>query len=339
MKKQITLFLFLVCAIGLYAQPVITSSFNPAPGEQYRYHPVNTQITPGPSGSNVTWDFSGIQVIYNAIIGKYISPATTPYANDFTAATVAYEDYYAAGTYHYYTTSTTKYEKIGEASVLYTAVYQDPHTMFTFPFTYNTKVSDNFSCTTSVGSLVLQRTGTWEAEGDAYGTLKLPSGTYNNVLRIKTEHKNKDEYPGVIDNEKDVIEYCWVLPTSKRPLLKIGTEYYFSSGAPIDTVDYIRISEEVSGIAHPDQNISNIRLYPNPQAGDELTISFEMLVQAVVKLDLVGIDGKVIRTLPSRKMAPGNYQETISFEELASGVWFVRFDAGGIPKMFRVVKL
>ncbi|MFO7722873.1 MAG: T9SS type A sorting domain-containing protein [Bacteroidales bacterium] len=339
MKKIFTLLLCTACCIGLYAQPVITSSFNPAPGEQYRYHPVNTQITPGNSGANITWDFSGIQIIYNPIIGKYINPSQTPYANDFTGSNVAFEDYFAAGTYHYFETTTNHYEKKGEASVLYTAVYQNPHTMFTYPFTYNTVVTDNFACTTAVGSLTLERNGTWEANGDAYGTLMLPSGTHSNVLRIKTTCNTVDEYPGVIENGKNVIEYCWVIPTSKRPLLKIGTEYHFSGGAPIDTVYYVRISEEVSGIAHPDQNLSNIRLYPNPVAGDELAVGFEMQHQAEVKIELVSADGKVSRSMPMQNMAPGTHQVTVAMEGLAPGLWFVRVDSGGIPKMFKVVKL
>jgi hypothetical protein len=339
MKKFFTLLLCTAFGIGLYAQPTITSSFNPAPGDHYRFHPVNTQITAGNAGANVTWDFSGIQIIYNPIIGKYMSPSTTPYANDFSGTNVAFEDYFAAGTYHYFETTTSKYEKKGEASVLYTAVYQNPHTMFTYPFTYNTVVTDNFACTTSVGSLTLERNGTWEAKGDAYGTLMLPSGTYNNVLRIRTSSSTVDEYPGVIQNGKDVIEYCWVMASSKRPLLKIGTEFHFSGGAPIDTVDYVRISEEVSGIAHPDQNLANIRLYPNPAAGEALAVSFELQNHAEVRIDLVSTDGKVARSMPAQKMTPGSHMVTIPMDGIAPGLWFVRVDSEGVPKMFRVVKL
>ena len=70
-------------------------------------------------------------------------------------------------------------------------IYSDPQTQFVYPFTMGTQSTDNFSGTatytdTASGTtIVYNRTGTISIEGDAYGTLTTPSGTFNNVLRMK----------------------------------------------------------------------------------------------------------------------------------------------------------
>jgi hypothetical protein len=62
MKKFYVLLLLILCMASLVAQPVITSSFNPVPGDQFKYHPVNTQITEGNSGISQRYKLSTTQL-------------------------------------------------------------------------------------------------------------------------------------------------------------------------------------------------------------------------------------------------------------------------------------
>jgi len=142
MKHLLSFCLMVIASAGLFAQPSITSSFNPQVGDYYKYHPVNTIISEGAGGANATWNFGAIQITFNPIIGKFLHPSTTPYATDFTGADVVYEDYFVAGTYHYYEANTAKLEKMGYANAQLTAIYDNPQQIITYPFTYNSSFTN-----------------------------------------------------------------------------------------------------------------------------------------------------------------------------------------------------
>lgn len=338
MKKLYFALILLITSSIVYSQPQITSSFNPVPGDNYTYVTVNTVITPGSSGSQVTWDFSTIQIIYNPNTGKYLNPSLTPYAASFPGATVAFEDYQPAGTYHYFIASPTKYEKIGDANVVITNVYDNPATFYTYPFTYNTKVTSNYACTTQISStMTLEKTATWEAEGDAWGALLLPTGTHQNVLRIKTRHFIEDNYVGSSLNTRDIIEYDWVSTTTKKPLLRIITEYHSIGGTP-DTLSYILISDEVSGLSQPDETLAGLSYWPNP-ASDFLNIGFDLKNEVNVTYEILSSNGQQLskNTIPG--ISPGNNVYSVSLENLEPGFYLLKFNAGVSSYMIKFIKI
>jgi hypothetical protein len=267
-----------------------------------------------------------------------MSPAITPYANEFSTATVAYEDYYAAGTYHYYLAGSSKLEKVGEASVLLSAVYDEPATMFTYPFTYNTKVTENYACTTAVGSMTLHKTASWEAEGDAYGTLMLPSGTYQNMLRIKTFHSIEDDYPGVVTNKKVVTEYLWVSSTSKKAYLKITHEVHSTNGTPIDTIYSVSVSDEVSGIGGAVIESVSAVLYPNP-ASNQLTLELSSVNGASIGWSLYTSSGQLIQESSALNYSPGNHLISVPVATLKPGCYFVNINTNEGSRVLRFMKI
>ena len=60
-----------------------------------QYGADTTGITPGPSGTNVTWNFSGLQAITpkDSSASKYVYPNSTPYGTDFPGADIATQSY------------------------------------------------------------------------------------------------------------------------------------------------------------------------------------------------------------------------------------------------------
>ncbi len=338
MKKIYFAFVLLLLSSIMYSQPQITSAFNPVPGDIYKYHSVNPTITPGNSGAQVTWDFSTLSIAYNPNIGRYHSPASTPYAASFPGSTVAYEDHFAAGTYHFFTASSTKFEKLGDANVMLTAIYDNPAIFYTYPFTYNTKVTSTYTCSDSVGSMAYEKTGSWEAEGDAWGALLLSTGTHQNVLRIKTHHIIEDDYPGVVTNVKDILEYAWVSATTKKPLVKYTTEFHFTNGTPIDTLTYLFVSEEVSGINEPTGYLAGMSYWPNP-ASDLLNIGFEMLTVADITFEIYCAGGQMLTSNTLYSTLPGNHYHSISLDNLKPGFYILRVIAGDSANMIRFIKI
>jgi hypothetical protein len=336
MKSIFTSLLMVLFASGLTAQPVITSAFNPTPGDEWKLHPINAAITSGQAGANVTWDFSSVQVIWNPEVGNYLSPASTPFAIDFPDATVAYEAKIEVGTFHYFKASGTKLERLGEASVLRTLIYPTPPTVYTYPFTYNTTVSQNYACTTMVGSLELTRTATWEATGDAYGTLILPTGTHSNVLRIRTENKVTDNYSGGVGEQKtDVIEYMWVDPNVKVPLMVISTKIYHTTG---DTITTAKISDAVSSIADASNAPVKLHLQPNPVV-DQATVTLDMEHEGSILAEVYSSDGRLITAFDPIHLPAGYHRQTFDMHALKPGCYLLRITTSETTKALRFVKL
>lgn len=337
MKNLSFVFVAMFIIVQLNAQPVITSSFNPVPGDLFKFHPATTIIEPGSAGANVTWDYSNIGIVYNPQTGRYIDPAITPFDTSFPAANVVYEDHFAAGTFHYYATDNNEIKKLGYASVLLTAVYDSPYTLYTYPFTYNTVVTDNFTCTTEVGAIDLIEQGTWEAEGDAYGTLILPSGTHNDVLRIKITNVFSKEYTGVPKEDYEITEYLWVTPTSKIPLLKLKIDRRFVGGNPTDTLISVLISDDVSSIDEQSNSFANLKLYPNP-ASTEINVDFVLQNTSVVRIEVLSADGRLVKQIKAAEHQPGKIRETITIDDLTSGLYMVNIIAGDTMKTKKFIK-
>lgn len=333
MKHLLTLCLLVAAAAGLFAQPSISSSFNPQIGDFYKYHPVNTIISTGGGGANVTWNFGTIQITYNPIIGKYIHPSSTPYAGDFSVADVVFEDYFVAGTYHYYDVSTTKLEKIGYANSQLTAVYDDPQRIITYPFTYNSSFTDTYACTTMVGTMKFTKTGTWSVEGDGYGTLVLPSGSHSNILRLKIVNEYTDEFSGLDPYEYKITEYWWVDPSSRKPLMKVYKEW--NSTMPNDTTVLTTVLEGVSGVDHPGKGATNLRLYPNP-ASEEVHLVFDLESAEEVHYELMTIDGKLIRSIDAAQAVAGTITESISLDGVKAGIYLLNVSIGNVSKVMKI---
>lgn len=142
-------------------------------------------------GADVTWDFTALQNAdaTNDKTTTIASPASTPYASTYpTSNYVEVERTDSSGTekglvYNYFKLTDTTLERLGAQSV-YTgssSIYSDTQVEYFFPTTYGTTHNDTWASSASSFG------GTYNLECVGYGTLKLPSGTYNNVLLVRVK--------------------------------------------------------------------------------------------------------------------------------------------------------
>lgn len=192
-----TTFIFLSLAFlpifESFAQPVINASDVAATLDA---EVLVADIPPGfylgNSNPNQIWNFSSL-VVEPAGFISVTTPDMTPYPTNFPGANYAlhYQGPFAES-YHFYNLMPAKYEKTGSVFVAQAVEnYQNPRTYVQFPFTLGTTFTDTYQTTFSSGPV--ECTYTY----DAYGTLILPFGTYNNVIRQKI----------VIDGQVDYIWY------------------------------------------------------------------------------------------------------------------------------------
>ncbi|MCC7030394.1 MAG: T9SS type A sorting domain-containing protein [Chitinophagaceae bacterium] len=149
------------------------------------------------TGANASWDASGlVKDAATPIINYTVSaPAGTTYAADYTNANWHFTDpaLLAILGNTYYNLSADSFVLWG-AHVTGSAyeIYDNPEMDLAFPFAYNQIVNNTYSKTnyTAAGGISSYQTGNVTLTYDGYGTLILPNGTYNNVVRIKKVRTN-----------------------------------------------------------------------------------------------------------------------------------------------------
>lgn len=85
--------------------------------------------------------------------------------------------------------------------------------------------------------------------------------------------------------------------------------------------------------------VSGVNIYPNP-AKDMVTADFELAQKATVRISVIDMMGKVVKTLPAQELNAGSYQVPTSVSELASGVYTMKIatDNGELTQRFSVIK-
>lgn len=263
------------------AQPALTgSNFNPVSGEVYTTKKVaaiyNTgNAAPGASGASVTWDYTSLP------IGSYTSNDSIKYylcnelamnvCDTFPGSNLV--GYGMGSSYttpidYFYIANSDSLSILG-AYMTYFTHYEPASRVMLYPFTYGTIKGQSYAGLSGT---------TWvdystQSTGDAYGTLKLPTGTFNNVLRIHTTITQIDSDTYFI-NHIDTIKvdnYAWYMPGYHTYLFSINYQYnhpYYSTFGVTDTsIKYSTSSTFTTGLAAINGSQRQITVYPNPSNG------------------------------------------------------------------------
>jgi hypothetical protein len=185
----------LACAtlVGtLQAQPTLTGAQMGGVGTTVTTQAADTTgVTPGPGGAGVTWDFSGLVDDGSSATSTVLSPGSTPYAANFPTANYASQG--VSGNYGYFLVNQTTVEMHGMQGPATYLIYSNPERLMKFPFSFSDVSADVFFAT-GLTSDTYDRFGTNTLAADGYGTLILPTGTYNNVLRVHLVQTYRDSF-------------------------------------------------------------------------------------------------------------------------------------------------
>jgi hypothetical protein len=262
MKKLIFTYFLLFAALGAFPQgPTLTSSNSaPQPGDSFtRYNADTTGVVPGDPGTGKIWDFSSLVLQTSYLTYNYVDPSTTPYGALFPDATVSYSN---DPIYGYYKVTSSEYEIIGLSSSLNSWFYSNPEIMFSYPFSYGSNLVDSLYATSFYLGINHYRIGTRTTVADGYGTLILPSGTYDNMLRVKVIQNYSDSSSTKVVHVYGVT-YSWYDGVNKTPAFMISTLSNTVDGTTT-SVKMVNISSAVNGVADNKTRIEAIVLYPNP---------------------------------------------------------------------------
>ncbi len=178
---------------SLSAQITLTNANStPAIGDSFTYISESTTMNVANSGTNQTWDFSGITGSTSSMTAITLANSLDP--STFPTATVV-ESY--DNSEQYMLSSSTEYTQVG----LYSPgqirlTYSDPREFLKFPLSYQTVYNETFlgNLDNIAAGQTFSREGTVDIEADGYGDLILPYTTMNNTLRIKITAIYEDSY-------------------------------------------------------------------------------------------------------------------------------------------------
>ncbi len=341
MRKTLLLAAFALLAFVAQAQPTLTQAAVGAVGSTY-YMGIQDTFLPtdnvGSAGAGQTWDMSSLQVNGLDTIW-FVSPSSSPYAAGFPTSNLALRQASLGDGIAFLESNVGFLDLLGLASDLLNTgtpivVNQNPPSRVAqFPFTYQ----NTFNGTTNidvtidasgfgiplVDSARYQNTQVRNLVADGYGTLILPSGTFNNVLRVKE-----------INNQHTTILvhtfFGW--STYQDSLFTDSTftwwndtkGYYLAQAAYIGgALSTIRYQDPVI-VGRPEPRENAFHVYPNP-AANRVFIDTD---GKVYELRITDLQGRVV----ARQKLSGVHAE-VNVGELPRGYYmYALLDKNGLAR-------
>ncbi|RYZ49714.1 MAG: hypothetical protein EOP49_15670, partial [Sphingobacteriales bacterium] len=282
--KRLILPILLLSSLHAMAQPNLTSANSlPTPGMSTTYN--TTDIgTPGSGGANQTWNFATIPNNGN-LTTDYITCSAAPDCGVMTGSNVVAS---SSGTYMYYQNSNSASSIRGMAAGGVVMNFTNPEDMMRFPMTYNTNYSDSFLVSYTSGVPFIRR-GNVTVTADGYGTLILPTGTYNNVLRVHRVEEYRDETMGIVMFETVGDQYMWYQAGNHDVILSsVNLTINGTSATKVDVYTATPTSTN-------DVNMfeTALTIFPNP-ASELVTVSFESRQGNNIGFTLNDLSGRVV---------------------------------------------
>lgn len=320
MKQTLfSLLLILGATTAANAQSTITgANFNPVAGDRYYGHDlVADTFTAGPSGANITWDFSMAALAGSGDTTTYYACSAGTMCDSFTGVTLFTVSF---GDTLYYSFTSSAYSMVGFRSSGTIAKYYNPQDFLRYPFTYNSMFVDTggYRIPAYMSSHFQRDT----IKCDAYGTLKLPGRTETGVLRMHATGYVTDTFAGYGTSYKTEL-YVWLKPGFHSPLLVMS---YDTSGGTryISNFAYYTGPQYTTGVDRVITNVSGLTVYPNP-AASEVTIITPDNFGAADRIDIIDMTGATVSSVTPAATS----KVTISTANLPNGNYLVRCLSAG----------
>lgn len=347
MKKQITRML-MVALLGLcthtFAQPVINNNNMPAIGNSHTIKVVqdNPAISQGPAGPDLTWSFEDLTPTDEHTL-HFITPSETPHATAFEAANYAmeYVPPIQIGTpktqYHFFDNANDGLTELGRvyaASDSQTGnvlSFNDAVKWLNYEWTYQDQLQDSFESTYTSNETELKREGQTTVQADGYGSLNLPYGRFDNVLRLRITTTYSDQVVGTSVTFNYTEEsFVWISPKYAMPLLMLSNENVEGSPSSVLTVIYLEdptLADQLVGVKETVALTSNVQFTPNPTQ-DFIHIQYNLAIAADVQINVYNELGQLVATTKQDQHSAGRFNNTIDAQAFPAGLYVVELRAG-----------
>lgn len=310
-----------IIPVVLSAQPTITTN------EFYRIGSVMRMVNCDPgtvnaggSGAGQTWDFSGVV----ASGGTSVTSVALNTNTEFNTANLAVT--LPNGDMHYMKVNSGESYLQGVVSGGVKYNYNDYITSKR-PFTYNSSYVDSY--TVVVTSPLKYGTGFITVTGDAYGTLKLPTGTFNNVLRVKKYQTQSDSVSGMPSGYSSKVSYLWFDAVHASPLFRIDSASGTTSSGI--TAMYLENPLAVNDVAAPNTS------YSGYLGNNTLVLAGDFRLGKEYNMILNNVIGN--KVMEERFVATDNVRKFIVNGQLKPGIYMVSLSEIANPSSRVMIKL
>lgn len=317
MKKIAFTFAIAFMAKSLQAQsPVITSANAYLVGDETEIAWCSNPTEPGDAGENVTWDFSNLAEIEEQVF-EYVDPASTLWDYQFPESNLC-----GVGQdgYHSYYRVTDDfliiegYAQFSDDSPLDTfkLVYDDVEELIPFPLEYGDTHFDTFEGTTQALGFAVTFDGEIDFEADGYGTLILPNGTFENVIRY---HFSRTQVNTVLGQSSTVTKEQWGWMSADHRFWLCLME---TNNDGFGNEDIVWYAKNPLLLSNQEAEVQRISVFPNPKRSGE-PVFFDSDTEGRGLVRVFSIDGRLIESFPQQLFTGRNPLEFRS--DLPSGIY------------------
>lgn len=319
----IVFLLFLnIASAATFAQPTVTINEFYNTGDVIRMVTGDpTVLSAGAPGSGLVWNFSTI-----APLGGFYT--TTVVDDTSTVFLTSNQMYELPGKIYLHVKSnhTDTYIQGMYNDNTHTTSYYNNYNISKRPFTYNSTYIDTYQVT--VPSTTMYGTGVLTVTGDAYGTLVLPNGTYNNVLRIKKQQVERDTTGSVVVTTTNV-SYLWFDSVHAAPLLQLDS-----------TISVAGSSQRIMYLASPvfvrELNAGQDS-YAAYLTDNELLLRNDFEQGRAYEVTLYNMIG--VKMVTQTFVATGNSQRIEINKAINPGIYMVSVQMKDVPGTHQVIKV
>ncbi|MDP1800105.1 MAG: T9SS type A sorting domain-containing protein [Bacteroidota bacterium] len=297
MKKIYLSLLSLVCGLTVNAQTLTDANHSPAAGDMNTTWQCDSlTVTPGASGAGATWNYGTI-VTHSSVVNNYTAAVNTN--TSYPIPGIAFAS--SINNISYYKSSPTDLKYWGGnifvGGLSATLIYTNAAVTASYPMNLNTTASSVTGGSISIPSLSQNGTFTGNSNtlADGTGTLILPSGTYNNGIRVVTTQTINFTAPlgsGTVTQ----VNYDYYEAGVKNSLFTISTST-FQIGPPFSSTStqtiVTRSNPSTVGLKENKQNVIDMVVFPNPAS---TTLNFATESKEAKQVLIYDVTGKLVDT-------------------------------------------
>jgi hypothetical protein len=212
--------LMIICVKDIHAQPTLAAyNSNPVAPTQFTCIGIN-YITPANVSGFTVWNFISL-VPKDTFLISYSNHGEFPADSIFPASDITRK---IRNTFEYLITTTNGVSLAGYTDSL-TYLYSENAELIRYPFTYQNQYTDNYYGKYKRKNDTINRSGSVAVSAPAYGNVKLPYATINNVLCIKTIETFND-FTKSGNEYHEITTYAWHVPGISSPIICFRSENF-----------------------------------------------------------------------------------------------------------------
>lgn len=310
-----------------FSQSVIElEDFTPEFGEEIPMHK-SEYVNPGEGGENQIWDFSNLPITGDFII-SVDDPINFTWPQPSLEGTTHVLISTSSGDREYVRFADNRKERLFVDEPDYVVQnYQEAELILQFPLQYgNTFEDDYVKVRDPLEDYASTEYGHVSSTVDGFGTLVLPSGSFENVFRITNTTTGTRVQETISDT------YTWEFSRTETRYVVAGIHVDLLRFTTSQVVNGFTVTSAVMIAGEPldlnrSESITNFKLYPSP-ASTFIQMDFNLESTSEVTLKLMTVDGRIVEQDFLGMISAGNNQVRLDLPTLSAGVYLLHVLTG-----------